>query len=70
MLREFILREKLEKGEKPEEPMLPVKILSSPCKLARIAKENEQPNIKLTMGLGTPVSPSLYENIKVDSKRL
>lgn len=52
-----------------EESMLPIRLGKSKSKLARVAKKNETPNIKIGMGLGTPISPCLYENISVQEER-
>lgn len=37
-----------------------------PDSLYRVAKEGETPTVSFKSGLGTPVSPNLYKNVKRD----
>lgn len=30
---------------------------------SRVAEEGEEPNVEITIGLGTPVSPQLYKGL-------
>ncbi|KAJ8953990.1 hypothetical protein NQ314_007183 [Rhamnusium bicolor] len=67
IMKELILREMKEKGEKLTE-VPPLEIVYSKCSKKtkyRIAKDGEEPNVEIVMGFGTPVSPSLYEGIKL-----
>uniref|UniRef100_A0A0K8TRT1 Putative mitochondrial ribosomal protein s34 n=1 Tax=Tabanus bromius TaxID=304241 RepID=A0A0K8TRT1_TABBR len=34
-------------------------------KLSRLARDGEKPNVEVTMGLGTPLSKKLYENVNL-----
>lgn len=60
LLREFIIKE----TGNPN-PLLKVKIRTNREKIARIAIDGEEPNVKLTMSLGTPASKKLYANVNV-----
>ncbi|XP_055913331.1 uncharacterized protein LOC129946970 [Eupeodes corollae] len=57
LLREFVREET---GN--ENPMMKVHFKKNINKLARLAEPGEKPNIEISMGLGKPVSPKLYEN--------
>lgn len=43
--------------------MMPISYNHSPNRVKRIAKGDEKPTVAFTMGLGKPVSPSLYEGV-------
>lgn len=60
-----LLKKILEKQEK-DTPDLKLKIVYSTLgiKSYRVAEENETPTVEIKVGLGNPVSPSLYNNIK------
>lgn len=58
LLREFIVKET---GQ--QNPQLNLIINPSREKLARLAKDGEVPNMKITMGLGKPASPNLYKHL-------
>ncbi|CAD7083554.1 unnamed protein product [Hermetia illucens] len=60
LLKEFIVEET---GN--QNPVLNIHFKERLNKYCRIAKEGETPNVKVTMGLGTPASPKLYENVKL-----
>lgn len=66
LLKQLIMRET--KGEINNDPKMEIvyhpKVRTS--KLYRIAQEGEVPDVTFDCGLGTPVSPSLYENIKTE----
>lgn len=42
---------------------MPITYNHSPNRVKRVAKDGEKPTVQFTMGLGTPVSPSLYEGV-------
>ncbi|KAH9637153.1 hypothetical protein HF086_016175 [Spodoptera exigua] len=42
---------------------MPISYNYSPNRVKRIAKGDEKPTVKFSMGLGTPASPSLYEGV-------
>ncbi|XP_060827274.1 uncharacterized protein LOC132913202 [Bombus pascuorum] len=52
--------------EKQGNPDLKLKLVYSTLgiKSYRVAEENETPTVEIKVGLGNPVSPSLYDNIK------
>lgn len=60
LLKEFIVEET---GN--QNPVLNLHFKERLNKYCRIAKEGETPNVNVTMGLGTPASPKLYENVKL-----
>lgn len=60
LLKQFIVKET---GNL--EPLLKVRIKVNQLKIARIAKDGEAPTIGLTMALGKPCSPRLYQNLNV-----
>ncbi|KAJ8958160.1 hypothetical protein NQ318_006099 [Aromia moschata] len=67
ILKELILRDAGAKEGTTEEPRLElVYNRKSLRNRYRIAEDGEQPTVNFTMGLGKPVSPSLYEGIKLD----
>ncbi|KAK4289238.1 hypothetical protein Pmani_037781 [Petrolisthes manimaculis] len=45
-----------------ERTVLTMKTSTNPCN-ARVAEEGEQPNVNISVGLGTPVSPQLYKGV-------
>ncbi|KAL5292015.1 MRPS34 family protein [Megaselia abdita] len=57
LLREFVIDE-----TKQTNPRMKVHFKENLNKLSRLAKEGEKPNLEVPIGLGTPVSPKLYEN--------
>lgn len=57
LLREFISDE-----TKQINPKMKVHFKENINKFSRLAKKGEKPNIEIPIGLGTPVSPKLYEN--------
>lgn len=59
LLKRFLIQET---GNK--DPKLELKYFDGLYSLYRVAKDGETPNVKFESGLGTPVSPNLYENIK------
>lgn len=63
LLKKIVLKSKLERGEQiPEKLTLPLPINNGPDNRARIATAEEKPNVEVVMGLGTPISPKLYQN--------
>lgn len=44
---------------------MPISYSHSPNRVQRIAKDNEKPTVEFTMGLGKPISPSLYEGVQL-----
>ncbi|XP_028039015.1 uncharacterized protein LOC114249585 [Bombyx mandarina] len=64
LMKLFIIKDHEKKGlETSKDFMMPLSYNQSPNRTNKIAKANEQPTIKFTMGLGKPVSPSLYDGI-------
>ncbi|CAG9561144.1 unnamed protein product [Danaus chrysippus] len=64
LMKRFIVKDHEKKGlETIKEYVLPLSYNHSPNRVARIAKGDEKPTVKFTMGLGKPASPSLYEGI-------
>lgn len=57
LLKEFVSEE-----TKNDSPKMKVHFKQNMNKLSRLAKEGEKPNLEVPIGLGTPVSPKLYEN--------
>ncbi|KAK3861704.1 hypothetical protein Pcinc_032363 [Petrolisthes cinctipes] len=45
-----------------ERTVLTMETSKNPCN-ARLAEEGEEPNVKISPGLGTPVSPQLYKGV-------
>jgi len=60
LLKEFIIKETGNIN-----PKLNIKINFLDNKPYRFAKDNEQANVSLSMGLGKPISPSLYEGLNI-----
>ncbi|KAJ1525346.1 hypothetical protein ONE63_010164 [Megalurothrips usitatus] len=61
LLRELLIRDLKAQGTyNGEEPMLPISFKNP----VRVAQEGEAPTVRITPGLGTPVCPRLYDNIK------
>ncbi|XP_018329822.1 uncharacterized protein LOC108740116 [Agrilus planipennis] len=66
LLKELIYRDAEVKGETlKEEPKLKIIYKESMQSCYRVAKEGETPNVQIAYGLGTPISPSLYQGIKL-----
>lgn len=66
LLKELIIRET--KATDDHNPQPKLQLLYNPSTLSgqyRIAKEGENPTVDVPSGLGTPISPSLYENLKL-----
>ncbi|CAK1556197.1 unnamed protein product [Leptosia nina] len=64
LMKRFIMRDHEKKGVQPmKEYVMPLSYKHSPNRVERIAEGDEKPTIEFTMGLGTPVSPTLYEGI-------
>lgn len=57
LLREFVSDE-----TKEANPRMKLHFKTNVNKLSRVAKEGEKPTIEIPIGLGTPLSPKLYEN--------
>ncbi|XP_055843922.1 uncharacterized protein LOC129910529 [Episyrphus balteatus] len=57
LLREFVSEET---GN--QNPMMKVHFKNNMNKMARLAKPEEKPTLDISMGLGKPASPKLYEN--------
>ncbi|XP_044752327.1 28S ribosomal protein S34, mitochondrial [Coccinella septempunctata] len=67
LLKELVIRENLANGDPAEKDNeVEVAYVQGPYARYRIAKEGEKPDFEITMGLGTPASPSLYEGIGLD----
>ncbi|KAI4499564.1 hypothetical protein M0802_005460 [Mischocyttarus mexicanus] len=65
LLREIIIRQQKAAGVPVNEnPQLDIVYNLEGVKRYRVAEVGEEPTIKFGMGLGEPVSPSLYANIK------
>lgn len=60
LLKQFIVKETGNPA-----PMLKVKIKENQLKIAKVAKDGQTPTVQLTMALGKPVSPRLYENLNI-----
>ncbi|KAK2586801.1 hypothetical protein KPH14_011826 [Odynerus spinipes] len=68
LLKKLIIQQKKAAALPVEEDLkLAISYNLSGFKRYRIAEEGEKPTITFSMGLGTPVSPSLYANIKKES---
>ena len=65
LMKEIFKRQMKAEGKPVTEPRLTVKYnLTNNLELSRIAEEGEIPDFEIQIGLGTPVSPNLYKNIK------
>lgn len=49
-----------------KEFVMPLSYKHSPNRVKRIAQGDEKPTVQFTMGLGKPISPSLYEGISLE----
>ncbi|XP_045462365.1 28S ribosomal protein S34, mitochondrial [Harmonia axyridis] len=64
LLKELVKRENLANGEPADKDnKVKVAYVTGPYANYRVAEEGEKPDFEITMGLGTPASPSLYEGI-------
>lgn len=65
LMRELILREAKASGQEIKaEPQLTLRYATGVNNHTRVAEEGEISNVDFGVGLGTPVSPSLYKGIK------
>lgn len=68
LLKEILIRQQQAAGVTVEEdPQLEVSYCWTGVKRYRLAEVGEEPTIKFGMDLGTPISPSLYANIRKES---
>ncbi|KAF9408517.1 hypothetical protein HW555_011827 [Spodoptera exigua] len=64
LMKKFIIKDHEKKGlEVMTDFTMPISYNYSPNRVKRIAKGDEKPTVKFSMGLGTPASPSLYEGV-------
>ncbi|CAG9087952.1 unnamed protein product [Plutella xylostella] len=67
LMKKFIEKDHEKKGlEIMTDFKMPLSYSHSPNRVKRIAKEGEKPTVEFTMGLGKPVSPSLYEGVPLN----
>lgn len=66
LLKKLIIQESIARGVPNPDPKLEIVYAKNTLNLNyRIAKEGEIPTVDFQSGLGTPASPSLYENINL-----
>ncbi|XP_041986233.1 28S ribosomal protein S34, mitochondrial [Aricia agestis] len=66
LMKEFIVKDHERKGLKTLTDFeMPLRYNYSPNRVMRIAKGDEKPTVKFTMGLGKPVSLSLYAGVQL-----
>ncbi|XP_028167256.1 uncharacterized protein LOC114357708 [Ostrinia furnacalis] len=67
LMKQFIVKDHEKKGlETMKEYVMPLSYNKSPNRVLRIAEPGEQPTVQFTMGLGKPVSLSLYEGVQLN----
>ncbi|XP_015173399.1 PREDICTED: uncharacterized protein LOC107064834 [Polistes dominula] len=68
LLKELIIRQRQAAGVTvKEDPQLEIVYQWNGVKRYRLAEEGEEPTVKFGVDLGTPISPSLYANIRKES---
>ncbi|XP_013190588.1 uncharacterized protein LOC106134981 [Amyelois transitella] len=66
LMKKFIAKDYEKKGLEPlKEFVMPLRYNHSPNRVHRIANPGEKPTVEITMRLGNPASPSLYEGVKL-----
>ncbi|CAH0547451.1 unnamed protein product [Brassicogethes aeneus] len=66
IMQELLKRDMISRGEKVTEvPKLELVYNKSSKQKYKIAEKDEKPDVNITLGLGTPISPSLYEGVKL-----
>ncbi|XP_023018083.2 mitochondrial ribosomal protein S34 [Leptinotarsa decemlineata] len=68
LMKELLIREAKSPEDKTLAEQVKLEVLYnriSRIKSYKIAQEGEEPNVELVTGLGTPVSPRLYEGVKL-----
>ncbi|XP_050671940.1 uncharacterized protein LOC126970199 [Leptidea sinapis] len=69
LMKKFIVKDHEKKGlEIIQDFVLPIKYSYSPNRVKRVAVGDEKPTVEFTMGLGKPVSPSLYEGVRLEDE--
>ncbi|XP_045518157.1 uncharacterized protein LOC123710366 [Pieris brassicae] len=67
LMKKFIVRDHEKKGlQTLKEFIMPLSYKHSPNRVTRIAKGDEKPTIQFGMGLGKPISPSLYKGVPLE----
>lgn len=65
LLKRLVLRDKTSRGETVDDIKLKLKINTNRDNRARIAESGEKPNVEISMGLGKPASPDLYNGLNL-----